>query len=157
MACPFTVLTEKVVVKVLFDCIAYSWFYTAYTDDELKRLLRKTCHIIIVRRKEYDYLFYILFIWHHSANEMTKIIERSTRENIPFDMCAQRILKSACASAQSDQSFRCPHKETLYPWLSKNAHSEDSDQTAGMRSLNRIFAGCTCSNVRFSDALAQLI
>ena len=27
--------------------------------------------------------------------------------------------KLACASAQSDQSLRCPHDESLYPWLSK--------------------------------------
>ena len=34
-------------------------------------------------------------------------------------MCAQRRLKSACASAQSDQSLRCSHEETLNPCLSK--------------------------------------
>ena len=34
-------------------------------------------------------------------------------------MCAQWRLKSACAFAQSDQSLRCPHDETLHPWLSK--------------------------------------
>ena len=28
-------------------------------------------------------------------------------------------LKAACASSQSDQSLRCPHEETLHPWLSK--------------------------------------
>ena len=35
------------------------------------------------------------------------------------DLCAQRRLKSAYASAQSDQSLHCPHQETLHPWLSK--------------------------------------
>ena len=40
-------------------------------------------------------------------------------ENVPFDMCAQRRLKSACASAQSDQSLRYPHEETAHLWLSK--------------------------------------
>ena len=39
--------------------------------------------------------------------------------NISSDMCAQRRLKSACASTQSDQSLCCPHEETLHPWLSK--------------------------------------
>ena len=34
------------------------------------------------------------------------------------DMCAQRRLRSACAAAQSDQSSRCPRKETLGPQLS---------------------------------------
>ena len=45
-------------------------------------------------------------------------------------MCAGRRLKSDCAKAQSDLSLRCPHEETLYPWLSKGAPCEDSDQTA---------------------------
>ena len=32
-------------------------------------------------------------------------------------VCAQRRLRSAWASAQSDQSLRCPHEETFGPWL----------------------------------------
>ena len=40
MACSFTVITEKVVVQILFDCIPYSLFHTAAQDDELKRLRR---------------------------------------------------------------------------------------------------------------------
>ena len=32
-------------------------------------------------------------------------------------MCAQRRLRSAWASAQSDQNFRCPHEESLGPYL----------------------------------------
>ena len=32
-------------------------------------------------------------------------------------MCAQRRLRSAWVSAQSDQSLRCPHEEALGPWL----------------------------------------
>ena len=31
-------------------------------------------------------------------------------------MCAQRRLGSPWASAQSDKSLRCPHKESLGPW-----------------------------------------
>ena len=33
------------------------------------------------------------------------------------DLCAQRRLRSARASAQSDQSLRCPHEEPLGPYL----------------------------------------
>ena len=40
-------------------------------------------------------------------------------QNAPSDMCAQRRLKLACASAQSDKSLRCLHDETLHPCLSK--------------------------------------
>ena len=38
---------------------------------------------------------------------------------VPSNMCAQRIFRSVCAFAQSDQSRRCPHQETLHSWLSK--------------------------------------
>ena len=73
----------------------------------------------------------------------------ATLENVPFHMCAQRGLKTACASAQSDQSLRCEHEEILHPWLSKNAPNEDSDQTARMRRLIWIFAGRSCPKLRF--------
>ena len=43
----------------------------------------------------------------------------SQRENVPSDMCAQRRLRIACAFAQSDQSLRWAHEETLHTWLSK--------------------------------------
>ena len=32
-------------------------------------------------------------------------------------MCAQGRLRSSWASAQSDQSFRCPHEESVGPYL----------------------------------------
>ena len=41
LACAFTVITGKVVVQIIFDCMAYSRFHTAAQDDELKRLRRK--------------------------------------------------------------------------------------------------------------------
>ena len=44
------------------------------------------------------------------------------------DMCTQQILKSACVSAQYDQSFRCPHEETLHHLAVQNAPKDDSDQ-----------------------------
>ena len=34
-----------------------------------------------------------------------------------MEWCAQRRLRSAWASAQSDQSLRCPHEESLGPKL----------------------------------------
>ena len=53
--------------------------------------------------------------------------------NILSDIFTQRRLRSACADTQMDQSLRCDHDVILYYWLSKNAHSEDSDSTAQMR------------------------
>ena len=37
-------------------------------------------------------------------------------------MCVQQRLRSACASAQSDQSLRYPHEEMFSPWLSLKQH-----------------------------------
>ena len=34
-------------------------------------------------------------------------------ENEPYEMCAQRRFKAACASAQPDQSLPCQHKKKL--------------------------------------------
>ena len=47
--------------------------------------------------------------------------------------------------AHSDQSPSCRLKKLCI----QNAPSEDSDQTARMRRLIWIFAGCTCTKVRF--------
>ena len=64
-------------------------------------------------------------------------------------VCAQRRLRSAWASAQSDQSLRCPHEESLGPELPTERtaktlmHSEDSDQTGRMPRLTWVFAGRT--------------
>ena len=62
-------------------------------------------------------------------------------------MCAQRKLIWAWASAQSDQSLRCPHEERLGPthW----AHYKASDQTGRMPRMIWVFAGHTCYFVGF--------
>ena len=52
----------------------------------------------------------------------------ASRQYLQYGMCAQRRLRSAWASTQSDQSLRCPHEETL-SLATHWAHSEDSDQT----------------------------
>ena len=64
-------------------------------------------------------------------------------------MCAQRKLKSAYVSLQSDQSRRCPHEDIFASNAIRNARSEDSDQTARMRRLIWIFSWRTCPYVRF--------
>ena len=93
-------------------------------------------------------------------------------EIVPHDMCAQHRLKSACDSAQSDQSLYCPHKKTtknkqtnkketnkpkktknkktnFAPLAIQNAPREDSDQTVRMRRLIWIFTVRTCRKVCF--------
>ena len=63
-------------------------------------------------------------------------------------LCAQRRLRSAWASAQSDQSSLCTQ------WVAKDpsflhADSKDSDQTGRMPRLIWVFAGRTCHFVGF--------
>ena len=60
-------------------------------------------------------------VWqnHEVLRTMHKSIWPATWEKVPFNICAQIRLKSACASAQTDQSINCPREETLIPWLSK--------------------------------------
>ena len=75
-----------------------------------------------------------------------KSISAAMQESILSDMDAQRKLKSACASAQSDQRLRCRLKKLCLLGYPKYA-SDNSDQTARMRRLIRIFAGRICSKV----------
>ena len=53
-----------------------------------------------------DILNIFIFILPDMSRDMTKPTKL---------VCAQRRLKSAGASAQSDQSLRCPHEENLGP------------------------------------------
>ena len=57
-------------------------------------------------------------------------------------VCAQRRLRSAWASAQSDQSSLSAWRK-LGSLATHWAHSEDSDQTGRMPRLIWVFAGCT--------------
>ena len=74
-------------------------------------------------------------------------------------MCAERRLKLARASAQFDQSLRCPHEETLHPCANlalKIALREISDQTTRAHAeLN-----FRCANMykgMFPDILALIV
>ena len=69
-------------------------------------------------------------------------------------VCAQRRLRWAWASAQSDQSLRCPHDEKCGSLPTHWAQAK-TDQTGRMPRLIRVFAGrtvtllvlsCRCSN-----------
>ena len=46
-----------------------------------------------------------------------RYIWAASRQNQQNDLCAQRRLRSAWESAQSDQSLRCPHERILGPQL----------------------------------------
>ena len=70
-------------------------------------------------------------------------------------MCHQRRLKSACASAQSNPSVRCPFEETLHPWLSKvhTVKNMISLRILQMHRLIWIFTERTCPQVHFLTLL----
>ena len=68
-------------------------------------------------------------------------------ETVPSDMYAQRRFKSACASAQSDQSLSSYRK--FASLAIQNASSEDSDQTTQMHKVILISTERTCSKVRY--------
>ena len=100
--------------------------------------LKRTClscgSFPFVRSVYQEALFNVITIW------------AATWENVPSDMFTRHRLKSACASAQSDQGLQCPVEETLHPCLS----SEEFDQTALMYRLNWIFQWAHRSEGRFS-------
>ena len=58
-------------------------------------------------------------------------------------LCAQKRLRLAWVSIQSDQSLRCPHEESFGPELPTERTAKDSDQTGRMPRLIRVFAGRT--------------
>ena len=65
-------------------------------------------------------------------------------------VCVQQHLKSVSTSAQSDQSLSFPPEEALGTRLLTERPIEDSDQTARMRRLIRVFDERTFQRVPFS-------
>ena len=73
----------------------------------------------------------------------------ATSGNVPSDMCAQKRLKPACASAQADKSHRCPHKKKLcITAIQKCAQWRFWSDCANAK-LIWILTGRTCPEVRF--------
>ena len=54
--------------------------------------------------------------------------------------------RSDCASAQSDQSFRCPPEDALDPWLSKEYPTNTLIRLHGYAGWS-VFTGRTCSPI----------
>ena len=73
-----------------------------------------------------------------NTRKMSRLVTKPTKW-----LCAQRSLRSTWASAQSDQSLRCPHEQKIGPLATHWAHSEDSDQTGRMHRVIWVFAGRT--------------
>ena len=64
---------------------------------------------------------------------------------IHMSLCTTKPQKdmhpATCASAQSNQCFRCPHEENVGPWLLFESTLKTC-QTARMPRLNWVFVGC---------------
>ena len=80
--------------------------------------------------------------------ELDYNIWAAAQQNQQNDLCAQRRLRSALASAQSNQSSLCTQWVAEDPMF-HHADSEDFDQTRQMPRLIRVFAVCTCHSVGF--------
>ena len=81
-------------------------------------------------------------------------IYATTWQNQQCRLCYQRRLKSAWASAQSDQSICCPHEEALGPCQSLK-HTAKTDQTGQNPRL--IFRWAHMPFCWFCHAAAQIL
>ena len=107
-------------------------------------------------RRKYFLKSNIFSMWHKVITSIPRQNWYLSRDLRKTYILAQWRHKSACASAQSDQSLRCPHKEAVHHCAIENepteplrqktylrtcAPSEDSDQTAHSESSRRILVG----------------
>ena len=72
----------------------------------------------------------------------------AAQQNQQNYLCAQRRLRSAWASAQTDQSLCCPHVKSIGSLATQNVHREDSDLS--LHCVHRSFCW-------FCRAAAQLL
>ena len=79
--------------------------------------------------------------WHKwfSVWNTHKIMWAASRQNQQNGLCARRRLRSAWESTQSDQSLRCPHEESLGPYLPIERTAK-TDQTGRMSRLTSSLA-----------------
>ena len=81
-----------------------AWTFAACIGDKYQKSLDAAQLLLNILQIQICYQ-YQLFIW------------AASWQNQQNGLCTQRRLRSACSSAQSDQSLRCPHEESLGPKL----------------------------------------
>ena len=86
--------------------------------------------------------------FHHSTIPVYLNKWAASWQNQQSGMCAQRRLRSPWASAQFDQSLRCPHEESSDPLLPIECTAK-TDQTRRMPRLIWVYVRCTCHFVGF--------
>ena len=98
--------------------------------------------------------FYFLYLWHwhiryfHTNTSRFRHLSRDMTKPTMW-LCAQRRLRSAWASTQSDKSSLCAQLVAKDPSF-LHVDTEDSDQTGRMPRLNWVFAGRTLILLVFS-------
>ena len=111
--------------------------------DQTARMRRLICAFVVrIWHKQ-------VFPWHKEKEKTNDIYEPAHDKTNKNDMCAQRRLRSAWASAHSDQSLPCPHEETLGPLL-PTEHTAKTLIRLGIYRLIWVFAGRTCHFVGLS-------
>ena len=74
----------------------------------------------------------------HKGNE----IRAASWQNQKYGTCAQRRLRSTWAFAQSDQSLRCPHEESLGPYLQRRLWSDWAESSLGVHAILLVLSRC---------------
>ena len=110
------ILTEKLTLRKMIQILSWHcpvsldrpWYKTEISRTDENR--GKPCRVYKIQLILYSHALspelYCVFREKCMSHDMTKPKKR---------LCAQQRLRTAWASAQSDQSLRCPHEETLGP------------------------------------------
>ena len=88
--------TSSAVGTFTLDIVCDDW---VHTGTEMEKIIVNTLHLVH---------FFFLY-------KSDKFISAGAWQNRQNDLCTQQRLRSAWASAQSDQRLRCPHEESLGP------------------------------------------
>ena len=133
----------------MFVCSSFFFFFFFFFQVVSKSALEDAKQLILSAFDENnDGRIDIAEVWNNDKTEIIQLMSHNGRKRTS-DMFAQRSLKSACASAQSDQSLHCPHEENLHPWLSRLRQGKILISLRESAGWSESSLGGTWPNVRF--------
>ena len=103
--------------KTLFRLLRCAEWFDSSLGAHVTRYVFSCCGSFFVKKTSRDSQFITVYR-RGVLRKFSKEMEPQRQETYLLTMCSQRRLSSACASAQSDQSIRCAHEETVHLWLS---------------------------------------
>ena len=119
--------------------------YSKLSSEFLSGLTCRTVSFSL--KKNQNYMFENSCLLTQLSSFRNKL-SRGTKFHTRFHVRVAKTLVSLRASAQVDQSLRCPPppppEEALDPWLLTVCPAK-TDQTVRMIRLSRVFAGSTCN------------